>query len=108
MDSKKTNNSPTILKKELVLRIHKKFPAHLKKDINAVVDIIFVAMTEALTSGRRIEIRGFGSFSLHKQKGREFINPKTKQHTVCPPNYRIVFKPGKWLNNITSSGPFPK
>ncbi len=105
MGNEKTNGS-TILKNELAMRIHRNFPAHLKKDINTVVDIIFFAMSEALTEGRRIEIRGFGSFSLHKQKGREFVNPKTKKYTICPPNYRIIFKPGKWLNNLASAGPF--
>ncbi len=99
--SNNKSNTPTILKNDLVQRIHKKFPEHLKKDINDVVDIVFLAMTEALAEGRRIEIRGFGSFSLHKQRGREFINPKTQKHTICPPNYRIVFKPGKLLNNIS-------
>ncbi len=89
-----------MLKQDIANELRTLFPEHLKKDISAVVELTFEAMTKALEDGRRIEIRGFGSFALHKQKGREFINPKTGSLTKCPPNYRIVFKPGKDLKTV--------
>ncbi|NDY43133.1 integration host factor subunit beta [Dissulfurirhabdus thermomarina] len=88
-----------MLKGDLVAALHAAFPEHLKKDIEAVVDVVFETMAEALKAGRRIEIRGLGSFCLHPQKGRTFVNPKTGRRTECPPGYRIVFKPGKELRN---------
>jgi len=56
-------------------------------------------MISALGEKRRIEIRGIGSFSLNRQKGREFVNPKTGLLTICPSSYRVVFKAGKDLRS---------
>jgi integration host factor subunit beta len=89
-----------MLKKDLVKELHGMFPEYLKEDIADVVDIIFEAMALALEQGRRIEIRGFGSFALHDQKEKVFRNPKTGKTVVCPGNKRIVFKAGKRLRNI--------
>jgi nucleoid DNA-binding protein len=88
---------PTVLKRNLVLRLQESFPEHLKKDLEIAVDLVFDAMTSALFDKGRIEIRGFGSFWVKRQKGREFTNPKTGVFTRCPPNERIVFRPGKDL-----------
>lgn len=71
----------------------------MKKDLETVVDVAFDAMISALKEKRRIEIRGIGSFSLHSQKRREFVNPKTGLLTVCPSSYRVVFKTGKDLKS---------
>jgi len=87
----------SILKGDLVVRLQRGFPQHLKKDLETVVDVVFDAMISALEEKRRIETRGIGSFSLHRQKGREFVNPKTGLLTICPSSYRIVFKASKRL-----------
>ncbi len=92
-----------MLKRDLVVRLEQRFPQHFKKDLEAVVDLIFDVMTSALEEGRRIEIRGFGSFSIHVQKGREFVNPKTGSLTICPSSHRIVFKAGKDLRSDVTS-----
>jgi integration host factor subunit beta len=89
----------SILKGDLAVRLQQVFSQHLKKDLETVVDVVFDAMISALEEKRRIEIRGIGSFSLHRQKGREFVNPKTGSLTICPPSYRIVFKAGKDLRS---------
>ena len=86
-------------KAQLGDRLHHKFPAHYKRDMETVVEIVFRAMTKALAEHRRIEIRGFGAFSLHSQKGRVFINPKTKKISSCKESKRIIFKPGKALKD---------
>jgi integration host factor subunit beta len=91
--------SQSILKGDLVARLQQGFPQHLKKDLETVIDVVFDVMTSALKEKRRIEIRGIGSFSLHRQKGREFVNPKTGSLTKCPLNYRIVFKTSKDLKS---------
>ncbi len=89
----------SILKGDLVVRLQQVFSQHMKKDLETVVDVVFDAMISALKEKRRIEIRGIGSFSLHSQKGREFVNPKTGLLTVCPSSYRVVFKTGKDLKS---------
>jgi nucleoid DNA-binding protein len=86
-----------MLKRDLVVRLQESFPEHLKKDLEIAVDLVFDAMTSALKERKRIEIRGFGSLWVKRQNGREFTNPKTGVFTRCPPNERIVFRPGKDL-----------
>ena len=89
----------SILKGDLVVRLQQGFSQHMKKDLETVVDVVFDAMISALKEKRRIEIRRIGSFSLHRQKRREFVNPKTGLLTICPSSYRVVFKTGKELKS---------
>jgi integration host factor subunit beta len=89
----------SILKGDLVVRLQQGFSQHMKKDLETVVDVVFDAMISALKEKRRIEIRGIGSFSLHRQKRREFVNPKTGGLTVCPSSYRVVFKTSKHMKS---------
>ena len=89
----------SILKGDLVARLQQGFSQHMKKDLETVVDVVFDAMISALKEKRRIEIRRIGSFSLHRQKRREFVNPKTGGLTICPSSYRVVFKTGKDLKS---------
>ncbi|MCD6199327.1 MAG: integration host factor subunit beta [Deltaproteobacteria bacterium] len=89
----------SILKGDLVVRLQQDFSQHMKKDLETVVDVVFDTMISALKEKRRIEIRGIGSFSLHRQKERKFVNPKTGLLTVCPSSYRVVFKTGKDLKS---------
>jgi integration host factor subunit beta len=89
----------SLLKGDLAVLLQQEFSQHLKKDLETVVDVVFDAMISALEEKRRIEIRGIGSFSLNRQKGREFVNPKTGSLTICPSSYRIVFKAGKDLRS---------
>lgn len=92
-----------MLKGDFVVRLQQDFSQHLKKDLETVVDVVFDTMISALKEKRRIEIRGIGNFSLHSQKGRKFVNPKTGRLTTCPASYRVVFKTGKDLKSSVSS-----
>ena len=58
---------------------------------------VLESMCETLTDGGRIEIRGFGSFSLHHRPPRKAHNPKTKQRMTTEGKYSPHFKPGKEL-----------
>jgi len=89
----------SILKGDLVVLLQQVFSQHMKKDLETVVDVVFDAMISALKKKKRIEIRGIGSFSLHRQKRREFVNPKTGLFTACPSSCRVVFKTGKDLKS---------
>jgi len=71
---------------------------HLKPDdVDLAVKTILEQMSSALASGERIEIRGFGSFSLHFRPPRIGRNPKTGESVALPGKYVPHFKPGKEL-----------
>jgi len=93
-----------LLKRDLVARLQESRPDHVKKDLETVVRIIFETMAAALREGRRVEIRGLGSFSVHRQRGREFVNPKTGAATRCSANNRVCFRAGKSLNSSAGGG----
>ncbi len=67
------------------------------KDIEEAVKKILECMTRALAAGERIEIRGFGSFSLHYRPPRTGRNPKTGESVALPAKRVPHFKPGKEL-----------
>ena len=69
------------------------------EDIDLAVRTVIDAMTRALAEGDRIEIRGFGSFSLHYRKARIGRNPKTGASVGLSERYVPFFKPGKELRS---------
>ena len=79
---------------------------HLKSDdVDLAVKTLLEQMSGALSGGERIEIRGFGSFSLHFRPPRIGRNPKTGDSVALPGKHVPHFKPGKELrdrvNNVT-------
>ena len=68
------------------------------KDVELAVKLMIDHMAESLTSGERIEIRGFGSFSLHYREARQGRNPKTGDAVELEGKYVPHFKPGKDLS----------
>jgi len=68
-----------------------------ERDVELAVKTMLERMSEALASGKRIEIRGFGSFTLHFREPRIGRNPKTGQSVALPGRYAPHFKPGKAL-----------
>ena len=69
-----------------------------------VVNCVFDAMTEALQRGEGIEIRGFGSFSLHFRPPRQGRNPKTGEAVALSGKHVPHFKPGKDLRERVNDG----
>lgn len=86
-----------ITKSELIERIAEKQKHLQHKDIELSVKSIIEQMSDALSSGQRIEIRGFGSFSLHFRPPRVGRNPKTGETVSLSGKYVPHFKPGKEL-----------
>jgi DNA-binding protein HU-beta len=64
------------------------------------VDTIIDAMKEALRTGKRIELRGFGVFQVRDRKKGVGRNPKTGVEVAITPGKTVRFKPGKELKNI--------
>ena len=89
-------------KSGLIEEVARLTPHISKKDTEVVVNTIFDSMIEALKSDERIEIRGFGSFSLHYRAPRIGRNPKTGESVGLAGKYVPHFKPGKELRD--SSG----
>ena len=69
------------------------------KDVELAVRCILEQMSNALSSGERIEIRGFGSFSLHYRPPRIGRNPKTGESVALAAKHVPHFKPGKELRD---------
>lgn len=67
------------------------------RDVELAVKMLIEQMSQSLSSGERIEIRGFGSFSLHFRPPRIGRNPKTGHSVALPGKYVPHFKPGKEL-----------
>jgi integration host factor subunit beta len=84
-------------KSELIERITDRHPELSNKDIELAVKTILETMSQALSQGDRIEIRGFGSFSLHFRNPRLGRNPKTGESVELRGKYVPHFKPGKEL-----------
>ncbi|MEA5446400.1 integration host factor subunit beta [Gammaproteobacteria bacterium AB-CW1] len=74
------------------------------KDVELAVKTILEQMSNSLSSGRRIEIRGFGSFSLHYRPPRMGRNPKTGESVALSGKYVPHFKPGKDLRERVNDG----
>lgn len=86
-------------KSELVGKIAAKLPNLTLRDIERIVNVVFERMAKALTEGNRIEIRGFGAFSVRQRKPRVAINPKNKTKVNVPAKNIIHFKTGKELHS---------
>lgn len=86
-----------LIKSELIAEISKQLSHLPEKDIALAINSIIDQMSTVLSEGGRIEIRGFGSFSLHYRPPRKAHNPKTGEKLVTEPKYAVHFKPGKEL-----------
>jgi len=84
-------------KSELIARLADRYPQLVAKDADFAVKTILDAMADALSSGQRIEIRGFGSFSLNCRPPRMGRNPKSGDKVMVPEKRVPHFKPGKEL-----------
>ncbi|GAB4166777.1 MAG: integration host factor subunit beta [Rhodocyclaceae bacterium] len=79
------------------MRLAARFPQLTAKDADTAVKMIIEAMIDALTRGNRIEIRGFGSFSLSHRPPRIGRNPKSGEKVQVPEKFVPHFKAGKEL-----------
>lgn len=86
-----------VTKSDLIERLTEKQPQFTSKDVELIVKSLLEEMSETLEKGGRIEIRGFGSFSLHYRESRIGRNPKTGEKVDLSGKYVPHFKPGKEL-----------
>ncbi|MEY3153638.1 MAG: hypothetical protein RL109_56 [Pseudomonadota bacterium] len=87
----------SIAKSELIAKLAEKYPQLAARDAELAVRTLLDAMTRTLVEGRRIEIRGFGSFALSTRPPRTGRNPKSGEAVSVPEKRVPHFKPGKEL-----------
>ncbi len=91
-------------KSELIAQLSAKQPQLQPRDVELAVKELLEQMSAALATGERIEVRGFGSFSLHYRPPRVGRNPKTGTAVQVPDKYVPHFKPGKELRERVNNG----
>ncbi|MBA3581781.1 MAG: integration host factor subunit beta [Gammaproteobacteria bacterium] len=92
----------TVTKSELIEALARKQGHLAYKDVELAVKSLLEYMSRTLASGERIEIRGFGSFSLHFRPPRIGRNPKTGASVALSGKYVPHFKPGKELRELVN------
>jgi integration host factor subunit beta len=97
-----------VTKSELIERLASRFRQLLMKDAEVAVQTIHEGMTQALQDRKRIEIRGFGTFSLSHRPPRVARNPKSGESVRVPERYLPHFKAGKELRErVDDTAPDP-
>lgn len=89
-----------MLKRELVNEVAGQLEGYYKQDIAHAVDIVLEEISKALIDERRVEIRGFGSFSVRSRKPRSTKNPKTGKMMNIPIRKTLHFTMSKSLKEV--------
>ena len=84
-----------MIKSELVQRIAERNPHLYQRDVENIVNAILDTITDALARGDRVELRGFGAFSVKKRDARTGRNPRTGETVSVSEKVIPVFKTGK-------------
>jgi integration host factor subunit beta len=84
-----------MIKSELVLRIAEQNPHLYQRDVENIVNAILDTISDAMARGDRVELRGFGAFSVKKRDARTGRNPRTGETVSVSEKVIPVFKTGK-------------
>jgi integration host factor subunit beta len=90
-------------KSDLVQQLSEKVTTLTKKECEVIVDTVFHNMKDALQRGEKIEIRGFGSFTVRVRRAKEGRNPKTGEKVSIPEKRIPFFKVGKELRDLVNT-----
>lgn len=93
----------TVIKSRIIDQIGLKQDQLSVQDVSLSINAILDKFVDHLANGGRIEVRGFGSFSLHFRPPRQAHNPKTGEKLITPPKYAVHFKPGKELREAVNN-----
>jgi len=88
-----------MVKSELVRVLQGQFAALQQRDVALAMNCMLEQMVNALANGERIEIRGFGVFTMHQRPPRLTRNPKTGEAVNLPAKTAVHFKPGKAMRD---------
>ena len=93
-----------MIKSELIERIAERTPHIYKRDVEHIVDAILEEVVAALSRGDRVELRGFGAFSVRSRRARTGRNPRTGEQVMVSKKYVPFFKPGQDIRERLKCG----
>jgi len=93
-----------MIKSELIAKLAEENPHLYQRDVERIVSTIFDSISEALSQGDRVELRGFGAFSVKHRDGRVGRNPRTGESVEVPEKSVPFFKTGKELRERLNEG----
>jgi integration host factor subunit beta len=94
----------SMTKRDLIAKVQDLLKEYPRKDVAHAVEIVFESMVEALKKNERIEIRGFGNFTIRTREPRRGRNPMTGASVDVPPRRFPFFKVGKELKERVDEG----
>ena len=97
-----------MLRSELIAKLTAENPDLRADDLERVVSVILDEITEALARGDRVELRGFGAFSVRQRKARMGRNPRTGEAVKVEAKSVPFFRPGKELRARVNGGEDPE
>tara|TARA_B100000029_G_C17275105_1_gene851322 strand:+ start:365 stop:646 length:282 start_codon:yes stop_codon:yes gene_type:complete len=88
-----------MVRSELVTKLANQYPNILRKDIEKIINVIFSEITDALSRGENVEIRGWGTLKVKIRKARMGRNPKSSETIQIPAKKAVKWKMSKTLFN---------
>lgn len=88
-----------MIRSELIQKIADENPHLFQRDVEKIVNTIFEEITDAMARGDRVELRGFGAFSVKKREARIGRNPRTGETVPVEEKFVPFFKTGKLLRD---------
>jgi integration host factor subunit beta len=88
-----------MIRSELIQKIADENPHLFQRDVEKIVNTIFEEITDAMARGDRVELRGFGAFSVKKRDARIGRNPRTGETVPVDEKFVPFFKTGKLLRD---------
>ncbi|MFN7054857.1 integration host factor subunit beta [Hyphomonas sp.] len=97
-----------MLKSQLIAKLAEEYPHLRQEDVEKVVNVILDEIGDALARGDRVELRGFGAFSVRRREARKGRNPRTGEPVKVPAKAVPFFKAGKELRARVNDGQDPE
>ena len=91
-----------MLRSELLTHLHAQFPTLTLRATEAMLDVLFAEISAALERGERVELRGFGAFSVRQRKARTGRNPRTGEEITIPAGHSVKVTAGSKLKAAAS------
>ncbi|MEO0542318.1 MAG: integration host factor subunit beta [Pseudomonadota bacterium] len=88
-----------MIKSELVQIVANRNPHLYQRDVENIVNSVLEEITKAMSDGKRVELRGFGAFSIKERPAREGRNPRTGEKVAVDEKWVPFFKTGKELRD---------
>lgn len=94
-----------MLRSELIDTLHEENPHLTRRDMERLVAVVLETVTQTLEAGARVELRGFGAFSVRKREPRLGRNPRTGDAVNVPSKHVPFFRTGKELRQRIDNTP---